>query len=439
MKEFYGRHTELELLRRIEGLSHETAQFTVLSGNRRIGKTALVQNAYGFENFLYLFVSKKSESELCEVFQQEVEAKLGLPVLGKASRFEELMKYVMQVSKTRPLTVFIDEFQVFQKINPSIYDDIQKVWDINKGGAHINLIVAGSNKTMLVRLFEDDGEPLYGRQTQSIRLQPFNPSTLKEIIGSYNPDYTNDDLLALYSVTGGVARYVELLMDAGAVTKEKMYDEIFRPHSTFIVEGKNHLIEEFGKDYGLYFSIMTAIATGHNERAQIENIVGTGVGGQLATLEDVYGMIEKHQPLFAQNKKSTKYMLKDCFYIFWFRYIFKYNYMVEIGSWQKLRQIADADYSTFTGKRLEMYFKELFAERGAYTRLDQWWSRNGNSEIDLIAIDETERVAEFYEIKRQKSNINLDLLRERTDEFLTATHQLKGYKMGVAGLSLEDM
>lgn len=439
MKRFFGRRNELSLLREIEAKSHGISQFTVLSGNRRIGKTALVREAYGYDNFLYFFVSKKSEAELCEIFQQETEAKLGVNLFGKATRFEELLRYIMQASKSRPVTIFIDEFQVFQKIDSSIYSDIQKTWDIYKNEAQINLIVAGSNKTMLMKLFEGSHEPLFGRQTQSIRLQPFTPSVLKEILGSYNPKYNNDDLLALYSVTGGVARYVELLMDAGAVTKKRIYDEIFREHSMFITEGRNHLIEEFGKDYGLYFSILTAIATGHYERSQIEEIVGAGVGGQLSSLEEIYGMIAKHQPLFATSKKNTKYLLHDNFYIFWFRYIFKYNYMIEIGAWQKLRQIVDSDYETFTGKSLERYFHDLFVERQQHTRLGQWWSRNGETEIDLIAIDEISNTAEFYEIKRKKKDVSLALIEHRKEVFLAATHQLKEYSVSSAGLSMDDM
>ena len=49
-----------------------------------------------------------------------------------------------------------------------------------------------------------------------------SPSVIKEILSTYNSAYTNDDLLALYSYTGGVAEYVEMMMDAGATTKEQM-------------------------------------------------------------------------------------------------------------------------------------------------------------------------------------------------------------------------
>lgn len=78
-------------------------------------------------------------------------------------------------------------------------------------------------------------------------------------MAEYNPDHTAEDLLAIYSFTGGVAKYVQLLIDAGATTKTKMI-HIIKADSVFLGEGKAILIEEFGKDYGVYFSILSAIA-----------------------------------------------------------------------------------------------------------------------------------------------------------------------------------
>jgi len=62
-------------------------------------------------------------------------------------------------------------------------------------------------------IFKNNKQPLYGRQTGEIKVTPFPPSVIKENLSTYNSAYTNDDLLALYSYTGGVAEYVEMMMD----------------------------------------------------------------------------------------------------------------------------------------------------------------------------------------------------------------------------------
>ena len=388
---------------------------------------------------MYFFVSKKSESELCTAYQQEISTKLGIPMLGRVTRFADIFEYIMQLSKQQPITLFVDEFQEFMRINASVYSDMQRIWDINKEEAHINLIVGGSVQTMIHQIFENKKEPLYNRQTLMIRLKKFPPSILKEILANHNPNYTSEDLLALYSFTGGVAKYVELLMDKGATTKEKMIETIIQPDSVFLSEGKNLLIEEFGKDYGVYFSILTAIASGHSQRRQIEDIIGKEIGGYLTMLEETYGLITKHKPLFATTNSNVRYRLDDNFLIFWFRFIFKYNYMLEIDAFDALRQIIKRDYETFTGKMLENYFKEKLAEEQQFTQIDNWWSRNGETEIDIIAINELTKQAVFYEVKRQPKELVPTALETHVNEFLIATRQLKKYSISHLGLSMQDM
>ena len=436
---FVDRTRETASLQAIQKQSLEHAQFTVLTGRRRIGKTSLVFHAYKDMPFLYFFVSKKSEAELCAAYQQEISAKLGIPMLGRVMHFADIFEYIMQLSKRQPITLFIDEFQEFMRINSSVYSDMQRIWDINKEEAHIHLIVGGSVQTMIHQIFENKKEPLYNRQTSMIRLKKFPPSVLKEIWASHNPNYTPDDLLALYSFTGGVAKYVELLMDNGATTREKMIQTIIQPDSVFLSEGKNLLIEEFGKDYGVYFSILTAIASGHLQRSQIEDIIGKEIGGYLTMLEDTYGLISKHKPLFATTNSNIRYRLDDNFLIFWFRFIFKYNYMLEIDAFEALQQIIRRDYETFSGKMLENYFKEKLAEEQQFTQIDNWWSRNGETEIDIIAINELTKQAVFCEVKRQAKELDLSALEAHTREFLIATRQLKKYSISYQDLSMENM
>lgn len=49
-------------------------------------------------------------------------------------------------------------------------------------------------------------------------------SVLKEIMTEYAPGFKNEDLLALYLLTGGVAKYVELLVDKKRLTRDKLLD-----------------------------------------------------------------------------------------------------------------------------------------------------------------------------------------------------------------------
>ncbi len=388
---------------------------------------------------LYFFVARKTEAELCKDFVEEITSKLQLPILGEVVRFAGIFKYLLQLSKNRPLTLIIDEFQDFKRVNPSVFSDMQKIWDLNKQEAHINLVVCGSVYSLMNVIFKNNKQPLYGRQTGEIKVTPFPPSVVKEILSSYNSAYTNEDLLALYSYTGGVAEYVEMMMDAGATTKEQMTEKFVAKNSYFIYEGKNMLIEEFGKDYARYFEILQLIASGYTTRGEIESIMKIEIAGYLAKLENDYCLISRYTPMFQKANRNIHYQIEDNFLRVWFRYIYKYGYMIEVGANKKLKMLMDKDYTTYTGKVLERYFLAKMIESEEYTQIASWWDRKGENEIDLIAADELEQKVTFYEVKRQAKDINLGILKDKAEHFFLATGKFKKYDIGYQGLSMEDM
>lgn len=437
---FFSREAEIAQLREIRRRSERVAQFTVLTGRRRIGKTSLVQKAYEDLPMLYFFVSRKSERELCSEFADEIAAKLHITPLGRPERFSEIFNFLMDRAKEHPLTLMIDEFQDFKRINPAVYSDMQRIWDLNKRESKINLVVCGSMNSMMNRLFRDNKEPLYGRQTEDIRLEPFAPSVLKDILREYHPGYTKEDLLALYLFTGGVPKYIELLIDAGAFTMPDMRHRMVMKNSFFLEEGKKMLIEEFGRDYDRYFEILGLIAQGHNTRSDIQGILHLEIGGYLTRMERDYGLISKHRPMLQKTEsKNVHYAIRDNFLRFWFRFIYKYSYVVEANAYGKLETIVANSYATYSGRVLEEYFKAKLREAGEYTRIDSWWDRKGENEIDIIAADDLERTISYFEVKRQASEVDLSILRAKVERFLTANPAFAKYSPTVAGLSMEDM
>ena len=437
---FYNREMEILKLQEIQKQSLGTARFTVITGRRRIGKTQLLLHATNGQPTLYFFVARKAESFLCQDFLHEIKEKLHIPVLGDVSSFGILFKYLMEYSKNTSFNLIIDEFQEFFHIAPSVYSEMQHYWDVNKDESKINLIVCGSVFSLMHKIFENAKEPLFGRATQLLKIRPFETHVLKEILKDHNPSWSSDDLLALYSFTGGVAKYIQLLMDGGAYTKQSMINLIVEEDSPFLQEGKNMLIEEFGKEYSTYFTILSAIARGENTRGKIETLVKREVGGYLTKMERDYNLISKATPIFSKvETKNVRYVTNDNFLTFWFRFIYKYSHIIEIGGFDELKKIIERDYTNFSGKILERYFYTQLAEEKRFTRIGGYWDRKGETEIDLIAVNELEKYAEFIEVKRNASEISLKKLREKSFAFIRATGELKDYRISYRGLSLNEM
>ncbi len=437
---FFGRNKEISELQETNRLSEHTARFTIVTGRRRSGKTSLLLKAYeDVSDMLYFFVARKSEAELCKDFITEITDKLQIPILGEVSRFADIFKFLMQLSKTRHLTVVIDEFQDFKRVNPSVFSDMQKIWDLNKAEAHINLVVCGSIYSLMNVIFKGSKEPLYGRQTGEIKVTAFPPSTIREILACYNPSFTAEDLLALYLYTGGVAEYVEMMMDTGAVSKDLMMEKFVCKNSYFINEGKNMLIEEFGRDYSRYFEILQLIASGHTTRSELESIMKAELAGYITKLENDYSLISRNMPMFQKNNRNIRYQIEDNFLRVWFRYIYKYSYMLEVGANGKLKALMEKDYTTYSGRVLERYFRAVMIESEEFTRIASWWDRKGENEIDIIAADELEQRVTFYEVKRQAKDINIGILKDKAVQFFNTTGSFQKFSVDYKGLSLDDI
>lgn len=437
---FFGRNKEISELQETNRLSEHTARFTIVTGRRRSGKTSLLLKAYeDVSDMLYFFVARKSEAELCKDFITEITEKLQIPILGEVSRFADIFKFLMQLSKTRHLTVVIDEFQDFKRVNPSVFSDMQKIWDLNKAEAHINLVVCGSIYSLMNVIFKGSKEPLYGRQTGEIKVTAFPPSTIREILACYNPSFTAEDLLALYLYTGGVAEYVEMMMDSGATNKTLMMEKFVCKNSYFINEGKNMLIEEFGRDYTRYFEILQLIASGHTTRSELESIMKTELAGYITKLENDYSLISRNMPMFQKSNRNIRYQIEDNFLRVWFRYIYKYSYMLEVGANGKLKALMEKDYTTYSDRVLERYFRAVMIESEEFTRIASWWDRKGENEIDIIAADELEQRVTFYEVKRQAKDINIGILKDKAVQFFNTTGSFQKFSVDYKGLSLDDI
>jgi len=139
-------------------------------------------------------------------------------------------------------------------------------------------------------------------------IRPFEVQVLKEILYDANPGYTKADLLAFFSLTGGAVKYIAYFISNGTFTLELMLEEIFTPNSLFLDEGKNTLIEDFGRDYTTYFSILSLIANSKTSRPEIESIMKTSVGPFLEKLENEFSLIKKIRPILAKPTEEQATM-----------------------------------------------------------------------------------------------------------------------------------
>ncbi|WP_202897989.1 ATP-binding protein [Hippea alviniae] len=342
----------------------------------------------------------------------------------------------MMISRRRQINLAIDELQEFMSINPSIYSEMQNVWDSYRENSRVNLILSGSIYSIMHKIFEDNKEPLYGRADKKIVLYPFDVNTLKEIYKDYEK-FDPYNFISFYAITGGIAKYVELLCKEQSLKFDEMIDTVISDGSFFLSKGRDVLIDEFGKDYHNYFSILSLIANSKTSRSEIESILEKSVGGYLENLEKEYMIIKKIRPVFSKEKtKNIKYVIDDNFLNFWFRFVYRNSSAVEIKNFDYVKRYIKENFNTFLGKVLERYFKEKLMLSGRFSYIGSYWDEKGENEIDIVALNEMEKHVLIAEVKMNKDRININTLKRKAEKIFP---YLKGYEIEYKGFSLEDV
>lgn len=227
-------------------------------------------------------------------------------------------------------------------------------------------------------------------------------------------------------------------MTIGAYTRDEMIDAIFGRLSAFAEEGKIVLTEEFGNEYATYFSILSSIALGHTRFSEISNDLGLEVGTYMEN--ERYELIARTLPIFAKKGgKNSAYHIEDCFFRFWFRFIFKYQSLISLERWQQLREIVRHEFSTFSGYALERYFYWKIVAESSCTSIGPWWDRKGENEIDLVCEDEMTGTIDFYEVKVDRARFDEEAFVRKIEAFFKKHPEKQSLRHSARCLSLDDM
>ena len=186
---------------------------------------------------------------------------------------------------------------------------------------------------------------------------------------------------------------------------------------------------------------MLLLAGGDYTRGEIENrLQKAEIGGYLSKLEKYYSLISKKRPLFSkENSKQVRYCISDNFLTFWFRFIYRYQGYIESGALKLVENIIRRDYDIFAGIMLERYFRDKFIQSGLYTNIGTYWNRKGENEIDLIAINDLDKTASIYEIKKNEARYSYIALEEKVEYLMKTEDKLLKYTLSLGKLSLHNM
>lgn len=395
---FYNREKELELLQKPKPL------VAIIYGRRRVGKTTLALKFCENKDFLYFFVNpKKTQTLLIEEYFDLLKSKISLEEYIRPKNWEEFLKILFE--KYKGIVVF-DEFQWFLNINQEVPFIIQKHLDTKKD---LNIIILGSVIGMMKKLFLEEGSPFFKRANVIIKLEPFDYKTTFKILNDTGIKNI-EEKLKFYMVFGGVPHYYNLLL----TYKIKNFEEaiktlILQPNAPLKNEVEEIFKESFGRDYKTHLSILFAIGTGKTKLEEISSfssIKQTSIMPYIYDLRDLLEVIEERK-YFGKTKKY--YALKDNFFKFWFRYVYKNWNMLEIY-WEKVFENVKNDINNYFGLAFEDFAREFLIELSkkgelSFNKIEKFigYYRENNErkrfEIDISCLDERKNEISFFEVK----------------------------------------
>ena len=417
MEAFINRHEELCFLEK--EFSRKGSSFVVLYGRRRVGKTTLTAEFIKNKKAIYFLATEENETQNRISFKNIVAEQTGNELLTGANvdNWDIIFKVWLETIENKKKLLIIDEFQYLGKANNAFPSIFQKIWDTMLKDKNVMVILCGSHISMMESQTLMYSSPLYGRRTGQIRLKQIQFRYYHEFL----PRKSENELIEYYAITGGVPKYIELFYDS-----EDIYEAIEKnvlSKSGFLYDEPNFLLQREVTEVGSYFSVIKTIAAGNRKLSKIAaalELKQTGLTKYLKTLINL-DILEREVPVTEMNPEKSKkglYKIKDHFLAFWFQFIFPNLHYIESGHQESAMKKIRAN---LVDSHISHVYEDICIEKMwllnatdtwsfHFDKVGRWW--NHDTEIDIVAIDNTGKDIIFGECKYWVNKVGVNVLNE---------------------------
>ena len=407
---FIGRENELKFLNSCYESSN--AEFVVLYGRRRVGKTeTLTEFCKNKPNVFYSCREYTTEKQLAEFsdallsWKPEVKA-----YTDSFADWDRAFSFIGEMEGEEKTVIVIDEFPYMCKNNPSIPSILQIVWDTILKNKNIMLIICGSSMSFIEKELLSEKNPLYGRTTGIYKMLPMPYYDAVKFL----PEFSDEDKIIAYSILGGIPHYLKQF-DSKKTLKENIINKILTKGTVLYSEVEFLLRQEL-RETSIYNTVIEAIALGNTAFNEILTKTGIEKSKLSVYIKNLIelGIVEREFSVLSSAKErasSSKglYNLTDNYFKFW--YAFGYSNLSELekddslGVWEDYIEESLHNYASKSFEKVCIeYMYSLNRQRKLpfrFSKIGRWWGtvtkviegkkRNCAEEIDIIATDKNEK------------------------------------------------
>ncbi|GHV45883.1 hypothetical protein FACS1894180_8670 [Bacteroidia bacterium] len=409
-KNIIGRYAEIQQLTNF--LSSDKAEFLVVYGRRRVGKTFLIKQFFN-QKFTFYFSGAENADRQEQLFNfatalKEYSGKQYPLVDSWQKAFVQLKEYLQNVKTKGKKVIFIDEMPWLDNAKSGFLSAFEYFWNTYASAdKDIFLVVCGSSTSWIVnKIFKNRGG-LHNRVTRQIALQPFTLAETEQFLKAKKIKLSRLQIAECYMIMGGIPYYLEQLEKQYSL--EQNIDNLFFKKNGILRDEFSKIYHSLFKSPEKYMQIIEILSQKRKGllREEIVKLSKIPDGGGLTTiLEELEqcGFISINNN-FSTPKTNKLFQLTDFYSMFYINFIKNRN-ITDSKFWANT--INTPLHNTWTGFAFELLclkhieqIRQKLGIGGVITYTFSWKSKkeeSNNVQIDLI-IDRADNVVNICEMK----------------------------------------
>ena len=436
-----GRKEEQQILH--SAVQSENSEFVAVYGRRRVGKTYLIRETFGYKfTFQHTGLAKGNTKE--QLFSFAISLRDAgyddCPIPKSWLEAFSLLSAYLKNSTDEKKIIFLDELPWMDTARSNFISAFEHFWNgWASARKDIVLIICGSATSWIINKVINDHGGLHNRVTKQIALQPFTLKECEMFAQSKGLEMSRYQLAECYMVFGGIPYYWSLL-EKGLSLAQNIDKIIFAKNGKLSNEF-DQLYASLFKSPEQYIDIVTALGKKKAGMTREEIIVAIDKysNGALSKVLDELeycGFIRKYNG-FDKKSKQAIYQLIDNYTLFYFKFI-QQNENNDEHFWSA--SIDSAMHRAWSGLAFErlcmahtQQIKAALGIAGVLSNVYSW--RKGADEmsdgaqIDLL-IDRKDQVINLCEMKYSLSEYVIDAeyeqkLRNKKSVFIDTTNTRK--------------
>jgi len=380
------------------------AEFVVLTGKLRTGKSHLIRSFLKGRPALYLQGEMLPSGELLRQYRQAFQRFVqgAVPALPRELKerfssmedefgWQALLEGITEIARLKRIVIVLDEFQHMAAASPPLARLIGRTWERAWKGTRIFLVLSSSDVEFMRDHTQGFKATFHGRVTRDIVLdEPGFYDALPQL-----RLYRDVDRVGVYSILGGVPLYLRSFSEKLDVL-DNIRSRILSPGSFLFEEPRRILLEELGQPRN-FVGILSALARGAGRVRTIVEQTGLDKGMVSKYLDVLQerGLVERELPLLERAAGSRKglYRVKSNLLRFYLRFIMPNRDLVELNRLDELiNRLIVPGLDSYIDEHVRFIFQEHLGRLGRegklgwkFNQIGSWWDRGHF--LDVLATD----------------------------------------------------